>query len=169
MNFIEWCNNNQGFISATLTIFTILLSILAIAISIRTAKLPYLKKVKLYSKSNFGVYDTLQGAAFKGLSCTVGIVNIGNRAIYIDYLGLGFYLNGRIQKFTPLNRKLECKKRIEPTETCEVEFLLQELKVAQQRIDRDEVIYAILIDTEGKIHKKRIGTLSMIIKSLEDF
>ena len=41
--FIEWCNENNGFISAVLAIASFLLSIFAIEISIIVAKMPYKK------------------------------------------------------------------------------------------------------------------------------
>ena len=47
MCFIEWCNQNNGFISAILSIIGLLLSIIAIVISIHTARLPYKKKLLL--------------------------------------------------------------------------------------------------------------------------
>lgn len=41
--FIEWCNENKGFISAVLAIASFLLSIFAIEISIIVAKMSYKK------------------------------------------------------------------------------------------------------------------------------
>lgn len=43
MEIIEWCNNNQGFISAILSLLTLIASIIAIIISIVTSRLPLRK------------------------------------------------------------------------------------------------------------------------------
>ena len=46
---VNWCNKNNGFITAILSAIGLLLSIIAIVVSIRTARLPYKKKLKLTS------------------------------------------------------------------------------------------------------------------------
>ena len=50
MNFIDWCNNNMGFASLLLSTLTLFVSILAIVVSIHTAKLPY--KMNILDKRN---------------------------------------------------------------------------------------------------------------------
>lgn len=45
MAFIEWCNNNQGFITAIFSLLSLLVSTIAIVISILTSRLPYKKAV----------------------------------------------------------------------------------------------------------------------------
>lgn len=50
MNFIDWCNNNMGFVSLLLSALTLFVSILAIVVSIHTAKLPYKKKTVSISR-----------------------------------------------------------------------------------------------------------------------
>ena len=54
MYLIQWCNDNNGFISAVLSFVGLLLSIIAIVISLRTAKLPYKKKLLLGSYTSIG-------------------------------------------------------------------------------------------------------------------
>lgn len=44
MNVIEWCNNNSGFVSAVLSVVGIMISVIAVVISIHTARIPYVKK-----------------------------------------------------------------------------------------------------------------------------
>ena len=53
--FIEWCNLNQGFISAILALTSIVLSVVAILVSIRVAKLPFRKKIAVAFYTNLGV------------------------------------------------------------------------------------------------------------------
>lgn len=56
MEFIKWCNCNQGFLSAILTIISFILSVIAIWISISTAKRQ--NKIALLEKRQ-QVYDDL--------------------------------------------------------------------------------------------------------------
>lgn len=42
---IEWCNNNTGFATIVLSILTLIVSIIAIFVSLSTARLPYKKKI----------------------------------------------------------------------------------------------------------------------------
>ena len=44
---INWCNNNDGFIMAILAFLSLLLSAVAIIVSIKTARMPYKKGLKL--------------------------------------------------------------------------------------------------------------------------
>lgn len=40
MKYIQWCNENNGFLTAILSITSLLLSVTAIVVSIMTARLP---------------------------------------------------------------------------------------------------------------------------------
>ena len=51
-NVIVWCNENNGFLTGILSSLTLLVSVIAIYVSIRTARLPFEKKLKLGSKVN---------------------------------------------------------------------------------------------------------------------
>lgn len=78
---IKWCNDNSGFAQIILSLITILISFLAIIISIITARLPYKKKILLTCGSYIGVgYDD------DGIHVTV--TNIGNRNVYIKNIGI---------------------------------------------------------------------------------
>ena len=52
---IEWCNNNSGFIQSILACLTLLASLIAIVVSIKTSKIPYKKRMLLTSGSYIGV------------------------------------------------------------------------------------------------------------------
>lgn len=52
MNIIRWCNENNGFLTAILSLIGLVLSVTAIVVSIRTARLPYKKKLMLGSYKN---------------------------------------------------------------------------------------------------------------------
>lgn len=78
---IKWCNDNSGFAQIILSLITILISFLAIIISIITARLPYKKKILLTCGSYIGIgYDD------DGIHVTV--TNIGNRNVCIKNIGI---------------------------------------------------------------------------------
>lgn len=78
---VKWCNDNSGFAQIILSLITILISFLAIIISIITARLPYKKKILLTCGSYIGIgYDD------DGIHVTV--TNIGNRNVYIKNIGI---------------------------------------------------------------------------------
>ena len=74
MNIIKWI------ISEWFSIIGIILSIIALIVSIRAAKMPYKKKLRMYVEGYYreGNFDSFEMVA----------VNSGNREIFIDYLGI---------------------------------------------------------------------------------
>ena len=48
--FISWCNSNQGFLSFILSLMTIILSVVAIVISLKIGKMPYERKLRVIPK-----------------------------------------------------------------------------------------------------------------------
>ena len=52
-NIIQWFNENNGFSAAILSVVGLLLSSIAIIISIKVAKLPYKKKIKINMSYNY--------------------------------------------------------------------------------------------------------------------
>lgn len=54
MNIIQWYNENNGFLTAILSLIGLVLSVTAIVVSIRTARLPYKKKLMLGSYMSVG-------------------------------------------------------------------------------------------------------------------
>ena len=89
MNFIQWCNDNNGFLTAILSLIGLILSVTAIVVSIRTARLPYKKKLLLGSSLLLGVSRIpLRGTetSLVGMSSTA--TNVGNRTISLKYVDL---------------------------------------------------------------------------------
>ena len=82
---IYWCNNNTGFATILLSTLTLIVSIVAIFVSINTARLPYKKKILLVSGS------FISGS---GIGIHITVTNIGNRPIRIDTIG--FKINGKV-------------------------------------------------------------------------
>lgn len=145
---IEWCNNNQGFVSAILALMSLLLSVVAICISISVAKLPFKKKISVAFYTNMGV-----GGASGYVGYSVVATNIGNRVVATDYVGLGYYKKGQLQRLYALNRDMENKRRLDVNESCTVEFTKEEFNNIKKQSSR---LYAITTDVEGTVFKKRI-------------
>lgn len=86
MKYIQWCNENNGFLTAILSITSLLLSVTAIVISIMTARLPYKKKILLASSLTLGMtFQTKESVSVMGMAASA--TNVGNRPIGIRYLG----------------------------------------------------------------------------------
>lgn len=76
---IQWCNENVGFATIVLSGLTLLVSIIAVIVSLRTARLPYKKLLKIEA----GSYFTTDGDS--GLHVTA--VNCGNVDFTISNMG----------------------------------------------------------------------------------
>lgn len=87
---INWFNYNNGFITAILSAIGLLLSVIAVVVSIRTARLPYKKKLKLTSYVDVLISkNTVNGEVFSNImGISVNVANIGSRNVSITYLGI---------------------------------------------------------------------------------
>lgn len=145
--FIEWCNSNQGFVSAILAMTSIALSVIAIVVSIRVAKIPYRKKIAVAFYTNIGL-NMSDDLCFYSIEAT----NIGNRIIKLNFVGIGYKENGSWMKCyskvsaTPTNTMLDIN------ETADAQYTVSDVK----RLMADKTLYAIAIDIEGKMYKRRI-------------
>lgn len=165
---IKWCNNNSGFLTAILSIIGLLLSLIAIIISIQTARLPYRKKLKLSSTTNILFYKNYGGktsSEFQGIS--INAANIGNRYINIIFLGLAIKNKGAFNKIELLNRELGGKGTLAPTELTVVEYSKQDLLEFSKEFPSTKV-YLFALDTKGKIHKKYYGRINKIIENIKE-
>lgn len=56
---IKWCNDNNGFLTGILSLLTLFVSVFAVVVSIRTARLSYMKRLILSSDITilFGTND----------------------------------------------------------------------------------------------------------------
>ena len=169
MCFIEWCNQNNGFISAILSIIGLLISIIAIVISIHTACLPYKKKLLLGSSLLLGVSQIpLRGTetSLVGMSSTV--TNVGNRTISLTYLGFAIKKDGKLNKMYPVDRPFDSTATLDPSEMHDVQFSKAEIIKGLSRGDKSTNVYVYASDTEGTEYKKRIGTVGKVIASLKE-
>ena len=169
MNFIQWCNDNNGFLTAILSLIGLILSVTAIVVSIRTARLPYKKKLLLGSSLLLGVSRIpLRGTEtnLMGLSSTA--TNIGNRTISLIYLGFAVKKGREFSKMYPIDRPFDSRETLEPSEMHDVKFSRDEIIKGLSREDQNTMVYAYASDTEGTEYKKRIGTAGKVIASLKE-
>lgn len=153
MNFIEWCNNNIGFASLMLSALTLFVSIVAVFVSIRTAKLPYKKKI---------VVSTGSYISSDGIGIHVTATNVGNRKIKIKKMGI---LIGEMV-YVDKNALLEGYFDLCQGDETSHYFRMDEL---QQLIEKNNIgmfkkMIAFVEDTEGKKYKKRISSVRQIMK-----
>ena len=85
---INWCNSNNGFATILLSALTLLVSIIAIIVSIHAARLPYKKKL-IVSGGSF--------VSVGGIGLHITATNVGNRQIKISNIGF------RIKKHVYIN------------------------------------------------------------------
>ena len=78
-SIINWCNANQGFLSAILTVMTMLINIIALCASYRIGKIPYNKKLKVIP----GYYENEDGPMLE-----VVLVNYGLSTLVIEYVSI---------------------------------------------------------------------------------
>lgn len=169
-DLISWCNENEGFTNAVLSCATIFISVVAVFISIKMAKLPYKKKMKLSGGVGLAFGQGIESIALVGYYVTV--CNVGNRPVKITFLGLALSKpNKRSRKEMDLLRNLNGTNKsdapILPTETFEVEYNVEKLVSSLMKYEKDRMVYLYVSDTEGKITKKKIGTLEQFIKQFQ--
>ena len=137
MEIIEWCNNNQGFISAILSLLTLIASIIAIILT---------------SGSFIGI-------GFKCTGTHVTVTNVGNRNIFIKNLGIK--VEGQV--FTNIKTIEESRIMLNPGETTTQYFYNSEFS-AFSKIQQNKKAYAYAEDSEGKKYKKYICKVKNLVK-----
>lgn len=167
MDIVEWCNNNNGFLTAVLSLIGLVISITAIVVSIRTARMPYKKKLMLGSNVLIGT-SLIPGVSVNtsvvGLSASA--TNIGNRTINITYLGYAVKKDGRFNMFYPVSREFDSKATLLPSEISETQFTKDELVKGLSREIPDTELYVFAKDTEGKEYKRKAGTVGKLIEKM---
>lgn len=142
---IVWCNQNTGFVSAVLSLLTILLSIIATVVSIRTARLPYKKSMQLkcgraYNGCGYGIYITA--------------INTGNRPITISMMGLEVEEK---QLIIPNElKRSQCK--VLSADHVSQHFLLADVRniLINAEFNKDSPVFAYVEDIEGERYRHRI-------------
>ena len=166
--FVNWCNEDTEFLTGILSLLTLIVSIIAVVISIHTARLPFMKRLIL--SSNITVIlgtNNLTGAPvsqFAGI--TVNATNIGNRNINITFLGFAIRAGSKIQKMQTRDRELGGEGVLEPTAVSTVEYTAAEMLGFGELKPRTKV-YCCATDTEGKTYLKYYGRAGKISRNLQ--
>ena len=163
MDLIKWCNSNAGFLTAVLSLIGLVLSTIAIIVSLRTARLPSKKKILLRSCALFGAPP---GETPHVLGMSVSATNIGNRAVSLTYLGYAIEKDGQFNIFYPLSRDFNFDFKISISEMAESKFSKDELLVGFAKETHNAVLYVYAKDTENKEYKCKAGTVGKLISTL---
>ena len=166
-SIIQWCNENTGFLTAILSAIGLLLSSVAIVVSISTARLPFKKRILLGSSVNIGttiIPGVSVNTSILGMSATA--TNIGNRRVSLTYLGYAIKKDGQIIILYPLDREFDCKGSLAPSEVLETQFSKEELIGRLGGEKRDLKLFVYAKDTEEKEYKRKAGTIGKMIDNL---
>lgn len=171
MEIIQWCNTNSGFLTGVLSLLTLLVSIIAIAVSIRTAKLPYKKKVSLSSSLDIAfMQNPLTGESGSGiLGISVNAANVGARNVNITYLGISIKdktLFGGQQKLTKIRDEITGTGIVAPTEVKTEMFNKADLVGVLSKLGKGARIYLYARDTEGQEYYKKAGRAYKLVEQL---
>ena len=142
-NIIQWCNENVGFATIVLSALTLLVSIIAVLVSIRTARLPYKKLLKI----EVGSYSTTDGAS--GLHVTA--INCGNMDFTVSYIG---FITRDNQLMINIHHINQYPFRLKNGEQISEYFTDEDPAI--QRLKSNRKIIACVKDSEGKLHRKRM-------------
>lgn len=166
--FIKWCNVNNGFLTGLMSLLTIIVSIIAVIVSIKTARLPYKKKLKLSCSISilFSADEIAEQTKSSFSGVTINAINIGNRNICIQFLGFAIKeRGGKLQKLYIRDRELGGIGILSPTEISTVEYTAKELHFFQG-ISKSTKVYCYAYDSEGKEYKLKYGRAGKIVKSI---
>lgn len=140
---IKWCNDNVGFATIVLSSLTLLVSVIAIVVSVRTARLPYKKMLKIETGSYLTTDDE------SGLHVTA--TNCGNMDFTINSMGFIGKGNQFMVNFHSNNQyPLRLKNGDQASE------YFTDAAPAIQQLKMNKKIIAYVKDSEGKIYKKRM-------------
>lgn len=166
-NMINWCNTNNGFLTAVLSLFTLFVSIIAIVVSLKTAQLPYKKRLLLVPNIFSYIYEEGQTLHSQLRSVGITATNIGNRNINITFLGFAVRKNRKLLKMQTKNRELGGTGMLVPAESTTVEYSLPEM-IGIGGQGKWTRIYCCAIDSEGKAYLKYYGRAGKISNNLRN-
>lgn len=171
MAIIEWCNLNNGFLSGILSLLTIIVGVIAIAVSIHTAKLPYKKKLKLSSSFDIALLanSITRGSSSEIIGISVNAANVGSRNVNISYLGILIkdksLHNGNL-KLAKLNEPMTGTGIIAPSEVKTESFRKSDLVSTLSTFGRKTKVFLYARDTEGEEYKKKLGYAHDFVEQL---
>ena len=161
MQFIEWCNENNGFLTAILSMLTLFVSIVAIVVSIQTARLPYKRRIST------SVEICVSSQVVTGFS--VSATNTGNRNINIMHFGLAYKDGPQLIPYIRNGCTLGEKSIVIPAEEVSVTYSLEEVVSFLSDLPHKTRIYSYAYDAEWRRYKKRYNTVGNFLKEIERF
>ena len=167
MEVIQWCNDNNGFLTALLSVVSLVISITAIWVSIATARLPYKRKIVLKSNTSIGISkleNTQRYSVKRGMS--IMAINVGNRAVKVSILTYATKKNGKYCIINPTDHSFQSKELLAPSEVMEIEYSADELMKLLSKEDKDSILYILAQDTEGNEYKKKLSSVDKFLKNL---
>ena len=150
---VIWCNENTGFATILLSALTLIVSIIAVIVSINTARLPYKKRLLIESGS-FISSDSI------GVHITA--TNIGNRQVKITSIGFKIYSYVYLNKFTLHESQVMLSQGEATSQYYEIPDFKQAL--VSMKVSNSAKIYAYVKDTEGTEYKKYFSKVSKFMK-----
>lgn len=170
-SIIEWCNINNGFLTAIMSLVGLIISTIAIIVSIKTARLPYKKKILITHSIDIGFYSNpmLEQTGTDIVGMSVNATNVGARNVNITYLGISVKdrsLTGGQNKMTKIRDKITGTGVVPPTEIKTEFYKKEDIILALTKINGNAKVFLYVRDSEGQEYIKRIGNAKNIIKTL---
>lgn len=165
-DIINWCNNNEGFANIFLSIVGTILSVIAIVVSIKTARLPYKRKVKITAGTNLQFSIGLSKVSGSVAGISINVLNLGNRDVNISYLGYVIKTDKGYQKVVNISDEMKGIGILHPTEVHCNSYSSTDIISSFSRINPKTKVYAYAEDSEGHSYKKYIGRAGKIAKNM---
>jgi len=155
---------------AILTMISLFISVVAVWVSIRTAKLPYKKALILNTRIPFELNNSYNGISVssKPLGVDVSACNVGNRAVNIVFLGLAIRdCNLKVKKLQVFTRVLGGCGILKSAEEASVMYYSHELIECLEKEFKWKPVYACAVDIEEKVYLRKRGTVGSLLKVLK--
>lgn len=165
-DLIDWCNDNAGFANILLSIVGIALSVIAIIVSIRTARLPYKRKIKITVSTNLQFAIGLSRVSSSVAGISINVLNLGNRDVNICYLGYVIKEGKKLQKAFDLETEMTGSGILHPTEIHSNTYSASNIIKSFSKMNTETKVYAYAEDSEGHHYKKYIGRAVDIAKNM---
>ena len=142
--FISWCNLNQGFLSFVLSLMTIILSVVAIVISIKIGKMPYERKLRIIPEP----YKV------KGkMMLDIIIINCGHVETGIEHIAIMDNSNLVLGMYTGSNIYVKPEEMAK----CSIEIFDRQEYIEENMIDLNKKIVISVYDISKKKYIFRNG------------
>lgn len=144
---IEWCNENQGFMTAVMSICSLIVSITAVVISVVLASIPYRKKVAIWSFNDCDFDDNDDVKTYK---VNVFITKIGNKRIKIRAVSV--YWDGKLLGQNIIEK--EDRRNLPPTEEIPI---IVEFPYENYDFGIKDKFKIVAVDVEGRKYFVKSG------------